>query len=132
MLAHHWPFADLEQVVRDASNRHRPFILSPASGEGIGWGDASIDHVLEFIGVFADDLVDNFGGQARELLLDVFPRFRPDALGVRVVRARDGIGCPRRAEGRSLPDNPPEIGEMASKHGVRCHARRDNRETRCE
>src|SRR5205085_9383544 len=46
-----------------------------------------VDRPVELPGVLAGDLVDDFGGQARELFLDVFRGFRPHPVGVRVVGA---------------------------------------------
>ena len=45
----------------------------------MGGGDASVDQAVEFGGVFAGDLVHDFGREAGELLLDVFRGFWPDA-----------------------------------------------------
>src|SRR5262245_8883934 len=42
---------------------------------------------VELAGVFAGDLVGYVGRQVAELFGDVFRRIRPDAVGMRVVRA---------------------------------------------
>src|SRR4051812_11391720 len=42
---------------------------------------------VELGGVLAGDLVDRVGRQTGELLLDVASALRPDAVGVRIVRA---------------------------------------------
>ena len=44
----------------------------PQAGEGMGGGDASVNQAVELGGVLAGDLVDDFGRQPGELLLDVF------------------------------------------------------------
>jgi len=49
-----------------------PTYPSPACGGGIGGGDRSVDQPVEFGGVLAGDFVHDFGGEAGELLLDVF------------------------------------------------------------
>src|SRR5438067_13527274 len=51
-----------------------------------------VHQAVEFGGVLAGDLVDHIRRQAGELLVDVFGRFGPDAVGMRIVRApHDGF-----------------------------------------
>src|SRR6185437_6885438 len=48
---------------------------------------ALVDQPVELAGVLAGDLVRRLGRQVTELLGDVFARFRPDAVAMRVVAA---------------------------------------------
>src|SRR5260370_15110389 len=63
--------------------------LSLTAGEGRA---ALIHQAVELGGVLAGDLVDHLRRQSGELLVDVFCRFLPDAVRMRVIRApHDGL-----------------------------------------